>query len=175
MPLTDDSVSAHVFADDGTFPNSALPLMAYRRALAPSDVSPEAIEALFAANSWPPAWRYGIYPDHHYHSNAHEALGVASGTAEVTLGGPDNGLTLEISAGDVVVIPAGVAHKCNRASDDFLVVGAYPPGQSPDLLWGKPGDREKALPAITDVPLPESDPVKGPDGPLVTAWARETR
>src|ERR1700742_335648 len=92
------------FADDGVIPNSRLPLLIYRAAV-PAD--PAAIEDLFARNHWPPAWRNGVHPFHHFHSTAHEALGVARGEARVLFGGP-SGQVLTVQAGDVVVIPAGV-------------------------------------------------------------------
>jgi uncharacterized protein YjlB len=68
------------FADDGAIPNSKLPMLVYRGAV-PAD--PAAIETLFAANRWPPAWRDSVHPFQHFHSNAHEALGVARGRAKV--------------------------------------------------------------------------------------------
>jgi len=153
------------FADDGTFPNSRLPLLIYRAAVvAPS---PEAMEALFGGNGWPPQWRSGIYPFHHYHSRSHEALGIARGMGWLMLGGPE-GREFDVEAGDVIVIPAGVAHRRLSASEDFLVVGAYPPGQEDwDLLRGEAGDREKAEANLAEVALPKSDPV---GGTLVRLW-----
>src|SRR5689334_8086796 len=100
----------HRFADDGIVPNSRLPLVVYRGALPESGDRAAACEAMFAKNGWPDSWRNGIHPFHHYHSTAHEALGIARGHARVRLGG-ENGQTIELRAGDVVVIPAGVAHK----------------------------------------------------------------
>ena len=73
------------FADDGAIPNSKLPLLVYRQAV-PHD--PAAIERLFTANRWPAAWRDAVHPFHHFHSDAHEVLGVASGHAKVRFGGP---------------------------------------------------------------------------------------
>lgn len=158
-----------LFADDGTFPNSRLPLLLYGGAVPPERASPEAMEALFARNGWPPQWRSGIYPFHHYHSTAHEALGIAGGSAHLMLGGPE-GREFDVSAGDVIVIPAGVAHRRLSSSADFLVVGAYPPGRHWDLLRGEPGDRPQADQNIARVPVPDSDPVAGGQGPLLGAW-----
>jgi uncharacterized protein YjlB len=158
------------FEDDGVFPNSRLPLLIYPAAIAPAEASPEAMEELFAANGWPPAWRYTVYPFHHYHSNAHEVLGVASGRARLMLGGP-KGRAFEVAAGDVIVIPAGVVHQQLSKSADFLIVGGYPAGNtSRDLLRGEAGERPAADQRIAAVPLPKTDPVAGADGPLPAHW-----
>ena len=162
------------FEDDGAFPNSRLPLLIYRGALTTADASPDAMEALFAAGGWPPAWRSSIFTYHHYHSTAHEALGVASGEARLLLGGPA-GREFEVMAGDVIVIPAGVAHRRLASSPGFLVVGAYPPGQNWDLLRGEPGERPQADRNIARVPLPATDPVAGTAGPPVTEWGTTTQ
>jgi len=156
------------FDDDGAIPNSRLPLLVYRDAV-PADAA--AIEHLFAANRWPPAWRDGVHPFHHFHSTAHEALGVARGEASVLFGGP-GGKVLTVRAGDVVVVPAGVAH-CNQGqSSDLLIVGAYPDnGRMPDLRRGKPAEHDAAGRAVAAVPLPAADPVKGVDGGLARLWA----
>jgi uncharacterized protein YjlB len=156
------------FADDGVIPNSNLPLLVYRAAV-PAD--PAAIEQVFEANQWPPAWRDGVHPFHHFHSTAHEALGVARGEATVLFGGPD-GEVLTVRAGDVVVIPAGVAH-CNQSqSGDLLIVGAYPAnGPRPDLRRGKPAEHATAKRAIDAVPLPGADPVTGDTGALSQLWS----
>jgi uncharacterized protein YjlB len=87
------------------------------------------------------------------------------------LGGPE-GQGFDVRAGDVIVIPAGVAHKRLNSTGDFLVVGCYPPGQQMDLLRGQPGDRPKADENIAKVPLPGSDPVGGTSGPLPALWTR---
>ena len=114
---------------------------------------PEWFENRFAANGWTGAWRNGVYGYHHYHATTHKVLGCHAGTARVQLGGPD-GAVHEIAAGDVVVIPAGVAHRRVEASDDFAVVGAYPDGVTPDLQEGG-GDPSIAL------DRPDRDPVLG--------------
>lgn len=158
------------FADDGRFPNSVLPVILYRQAISAADATPEAMEALFDGNGWPSQWRAGIYDYHHYHSTAHECLGIASGSATLELGGP-GGLSLAVQAGDVVVLPAGTAHRCAGANAGFLVVGAYPPGQRWDILRGEPTDRPEADQRIARVPLPGTDPVGGQGGPVLEKWA----
>ena len=157
------------FADDGHIPNHPLlPVLLYR-GVAVVAAGVDACERLFARHGWGGTWRDGIYPFHHYHSTAHEVLGVAAGQARVLLGGP-RGRQFDLVAGDVVVLPAGTGH-CNLgASADLLVVGAYPPGQQWDLRRGEPGDRPAVLATIQAVPLPGTDPVHGPGGPLVTLW-----
>ncbi|MBD0273817.1 MAG: cupin domain-containing protein [Acetobacteraceae bacterium] len=157
----------HRFDDDGRgFPNSALPLLVYRGALPPD---PAAMERAFAANGWSNPWRDGIFRYHHFHSIAHEVLGIAAGEARVAFGGP-SGREVTVRAGDVVVIPAGVAHRNMGQSADLLVVGAYPGGADYDIRKGDPAEREAAVRAIAAVPLPDSDPVSGRDGPLPRLW-----
>jgi uncharacterized protein YjlB len=156
-----------LFDDDGAIPNSALPLLVYRAAV-PADAT--GIERLFAANRWPPAWRDGVHPFHHFHSTAHEALGVARGEASVLFGGP-NGKVLTVQAGDVVVIPAGVAHCNQHQSHDLLIVGAYPEtSRSPDLRRGNPAEHDTAKRTADAVPLPAADPVGGVSGALSRIW-----
>tara|TARA_R110002020_G_scaffold36822_2_gene110628 strand:- start:1823 stop:2335 length:513 start_codon:yes stop_codon:yes gene_type:complete len=163
-------VSLEFFVDDGRFANSVQPVVIYAQALAPDTASAEAMEALFDGNGWPSQWRSGVHDFHHYHSTAHEALGIARGSARLMLGGPA-GREFAVSAGDVVVLPAGTAHKLLSADEDLLVVGAYPPGQDWDLLVGEPGERPAADEAIAKVPLPQTDPVGGAGGAVLEKWA----
>ena len=158
---------AYRFAGDGRFPNSALPLLLYGGAATPD---PAAMERLFAANGWFNAWRNGIFRYHHFHSIAHEVLGVAAGEVTVGFGGP-LGRIMTVRAGDVVVIPAGVGH-CNMGqSDALLVVGAYPGGSRYDTRRGRAEDYAGSLRAVAAVPLPACDPVCGQHGPLQAAWS----
>lgn len=158
------------FKDDGIFPNSSLPLLFYRQALAVDKDDPAStFEQHFARNDWTNSWRNGIYSFPHYHSTSHEVLGVYSGTARLSLGG-EHGKNLEVRTGDVIVIPAGVAHQNIDASDDFGVVGAYPGGREWDLLRGSPGERPKADQNIAALPVPQNDPIYGTKGPLRQIW-----
>jgi uncharacterized protein YjlB len=156
-----------VFNDDGAIPNSRLPLLVYRQAV-PPDAS--AIERIFTANRWPAAWRGPVHPFHHFHSEAHEVLGVAEGETSVQFGGPA-GQVLTVRAGDVVVVPAGVGHFRQSQSDGLVIVGGYPDNtRHRDLRRGDPAEHAEATKNIGAVPLPLADPVSGIDGPLARIW-----
>jgi uncharacterized protein YjlB len=162
----------HTFADDGRIPNNpTLPLILYRGSvdLSGSPDPEKLIEKTFAANGWGHMWRNGIYPYVHYHSMIHEALGIARGRATVRFGG-EHGEEIEIAPGDVAVLPAGTGHQCLKQTQELVVIGAYPPSGKYNLCRGTKAERAKALPAIRKVPLPLSDPVFGPNGPLVALW-----
>jgi uncharacterized protein YjlB len=77
---------------------------------------------------------------------------------------------VELRTGDVVVIPAGVAHKSEGASPDLVVVGAYPCGQLPDMRTPGTPDHERQRARIAAVPVPAGDPVLGAAGPLLERW-----
>ena len=80
-----------------------------------------------------------------------------------------------VEAGDAVIIPAGVSHCNEGASDDLVVVGAYPGGRRPDLeRRGSDEMTEAARQRVRAAPLPEADPVFGKDGPLLRNWRRHT-
>ncbi len=157
----------HHFSDDGRFPNSPLPLLVYRGAI-PADAG--AMERTFQANGWSNAWRNGIFGYHHFHSTAHEVLGIAAGEVCVEFGGP-GGQAVEVRAGDVVVIPAGVGHRNAGQTGNLLVVGAYPGGADYDTRRGDPGEHDTVLRNIAAVALPVCDPVFGLEGPLHGLWA----
>jgi uncharacterized protein YjlB len=150
------------------FPNSRLPALVYEKVLTGGDMASR-FEVLFEQNGWTGSWRNGLYRTHHYHSTAHEVLGVYRGSVKVRLGGPD-GQLIELHTGDVAVIPAGVAHKNEGQSDDFAVVGAYPIGTSADLQYGKAGERPRTDRNIAAVPLPPTDPAFGKSGALPRLW-----
>ena len=160
----------YVFADDGAMPNNRLPLIVYPGMVAAgAGDAAVAFETLFASNGWGGMWRNGIYPFHHYHSTAHEVLGIAGGRAEVRFGG-ERGQTLAVKAGDAVLIPAGCGHKRVSASHDLLVIGAYPKGQWADLMREGAEDRAGIRARIAAVPMPAADPLGGKAGPMASAW-----
>ena len=152
-----------------------LPLMVYRGAVkASSDKAAEECLSLFARHGWSNGWTDGIYPYHHFHATTHEALGIVKGSVRVRFGGID-GPVVAVEAGDAIVIPAGVSHCNEGASDDLVVVGAYPGECEPDMK--RRGSDEiggAARKEVRAVPVPEADPLFGKDGPLVRSWRRST-
>ena len=168
--MSESNARTYLFEDDGRIPNNpSLPLVLYSAAVADDGDLVVAMKSLFKANGWGGIWVNGIYSYHHYHSTAHEVLGVARGNAAILFGG-EQGQRVELRAGDVVLIPAGVGHCRKQSSVDLRIVGAYPAGQDWDLLTGEPGERPQVLDNIRAVPLPRTDPVHGHDGPLFTLW-----
>ncbi len=160
------------FDENDTFPNNPeLPLVIITSVLDERGVSAGKFERLFTQNGWPAAWRNGLYDVHHYHSTAHEVLGVYSGWVEACFGGP-GGEMLKAAAGDMIVIPAGVSH-CNVGqSKDFRVVGGYPAGQQWDMMYGKVGERPAVDETIKQVSRVIADPAFGPTGPLMRFWGK---
>lgn len=157
------------FKDDGKIPNSKFPLILYRNAFQDrGNRGALWLEKTFASNNWTNSWRNGIYSFHHYHSTSHEVLGVDAGQALVQLGG-EAGEKVNIKAGDIIVIPAGVGHK-NLGGKGLGVVGAYPDGRSWDLNRGLPEERPKADENIAALPIPSADPLLGSKDGLKKIW-----
>lgn len=170
MNTQDASVQALYFEDDGATPNSRFAVLFYRLKVDPSADNASAFEWLFAAHQWTPLWRDGIFDYHHFHPNAHEALGIACGRPRLMLGG-ESGQSVSVEAGDVLVLPAGTGHRCIACSGDFLVVGAYPRGpEDYDIQRSDSAAHPRNLARIAQVPFPEQDPVSGIRGALMTQW-----
>jgi len=163
------------FRDDGIVPNNPqLPLVIYRRAIkrgSKSESMAAVIDHLFAKNGWGRSWRASIYDFVHYHSQIHEVLGVAKGHAFVEFGGV-KGAVLKVDAGDIAILPAGTGHRLINASQNFLVVGAYPEEGTYDECTDT-RDRDHAIKRIANVKRPRTDPLFGSDGPLLRLWKRK--
>jgi len=172
-------VGARAFAEDasaevlrlsrnGWMPNNeALPVLFYHGAFPPGGDTAAAMEAAFDRNGWPPQWRNGVYDFHHYHSTAHEVLGFARGWGRLMLGG-EGGHELTVKAGDVALLPTGTGHCRLEASPDFLVIGAYPTGETWDICRSAPD--AATVERMRKVVFPASDPVHGKTGPLLQYW-----
>jgi uncharacterized protein YjlB len=164
-----DQIERFTFADDGVIPNSTLPVVVYRGVLEGPDCSTARFIALFGQHGWSNAWSDGVYDYTHFHSTTHEVMGVVDGDIRLRLGG-EHGASVDLRAGDVVVLPAGTGHRAETASEDLLVVGAYPNGADYDLRRGVPGERAEVYANLVRVPKPRQDPVGGPTGTLMSLW-----
>ncbi|PLT28772.1 cupin domain-containing protein [Peribacillus deserti] len=160
-------VQTFMFQEDGTIPNNpSLPVILYSRACKGKEPD---IEKIFNKNNWLNSWTGGVFEYHHYHSNTHEVLGVIKGNATLQIGG-ESGKELNVTEGDIIVLPAGTGHRNISASSDFEVAGAYPDGMEHNLRVGKQEEIVLAKEDIKQVPLPDKDPVYGVDGPLLENW-----
>jgi uncharacterized protein YjlB len=115
------------FKDAGEIPNNPhLPLLVYKQAVTLDDnTAAVAFERLFPKGGWYAAWRYGVYPFPHYHSTAHEVLGVYRGAAKIRLG-HTTGLTLDGQEADLLRGQAG-----ERSTADKNIVAVPPPKGDP--------------------------------------------
>lgn len=161
---------------DQPYPNSMLPVLfypgAFREIVETDDPAQNGID-LFKENGYTNAWVNGIFPYHHFHSNTHEVLACVSGEASVQLGG-SNGKIIKFSRGDVLLLPAGTAHKRIKASKDFKIVGAYPNGIKYNTY--KPEDvssddeYKRIKQEIKKVSVPALDPVQSKGGAVKKYW-----
>jgi len=160
---------------DERFPNNNLPVLLYKKAIhLPLLFKGRFAKMLFTKHHWTNNWRNGIYTFDHYHSNTHEVMAVIKGATTLLLGG-ENGIHLKIEKGDVIIIPAGVAH-CNLEKEkDVICIGGYPGGKDFDMNYGKPGERPAADERIAQVKIPRFDPVTGKSDPLNMIWKKHVK
>lgn len=149
--------------------NPNFPLLIYPQVFSSDVVNPELIKDKLTQNQWCNAWVDSIYDFHHYHSNTHEVLVILSGNCQVQFGG-EKGIIHTVTPGDVVIIPAGVAHKSLQMSNDFRCIGAYPLDIDYDMNYGTKNEYEKACQSIKQLGLPPQDPIFGKEGPLFSYW-----
>lgn len=165
-------VSRYFIPAYGMIPNTSIqqkPLLIYHAAF-PSSTSASAIEAhLQSISVVNPAWRYTMYSTSHFHSTSHEVLCISAGKAKLCFGHEDNPERVEpvVEKGDVIVVPAGVAHRLlEDFASGFEMVGSYPTGMDWDMCYGKEGDEEKVK-AIKELAWFERDPIYGEKGPVL--------
>jgi uncharacterized protein YjlB len=75
-----------------------------------------------------------------------------------------------VQAGDVALLAAGTGHCELSRSNDFLVIGAYPPDQQWEICRAAPD--AQVVERMRTLPFPASDPVHGAAGPLLRHWSR---
>lgn len=166
-----DYIEEHTIDGDGSVPNSRLPLLIYRGAGPARSALPSLRENL-RRNQWTPDWlsTNGMYPRHHFHSDAHEFIVVVEGELTCRLGG-EHGISAHLHKGDAVVIPAGVAHCGDQISERLVILGAFPAGFGfHDFRLGYASEYAEMALRASRVPIPAFDPLFGVAGPLVRRW-----
>lgn len=173
-PLKDLRVSSHQISAFNLIPNTSIqkkPLLVYHSAFQPGTSASTIESHLTSVGVVDPQWRYTMYSTSHFHSNTHEVLSVAAGKAKLCFGGEDNPERVEptVEQGDVIVVPAGVAHRLlNDINGGFTMVGSYPKGKNWDMCYGKQGEEEKVR-GIEQLGWFQSDPIYGHEGPSLSA------
>lgn len=169
-PNVPQQIIHKLIGSDHYFPNNTrYPLLIYKQVFEFKTEAAKAVQELLKQNHWINSWVNSIYDFHHYHSNTHEVLVIIAGSGEVQIGGP-NGEIFAISQGDVIIFPAGVAHKSIDLSDGFKCVGAYPFDLDYDMHYGKADEHPKVDENIDKVGLPSSDPIFGRKGLMFDYW-----
>ena len=168
-PNTDPEILPLRFEAGDQVPNNAdFPAVIARNALGGAH-DDGAVRALLELNGWTGTWTWRVFDYHHFHPDAFEALAVAHGSATLMLGGPQ-GETVEVEAGDVMILPPGFGHRQIDMRGGFQICGAYPPGQENyTVVRGSEGYDEAMLQQIASVAPPQADPVWGGNGPLLKA------
>ncbi|KAK4697055.1 hypothetical protein P7C71_g961, partial [Lecanoromycetidae sp. Uapishka_2] len=171
-PLTlfkDLRVSSHQIPAFERLPNTSIqkkPVLIYHAAF--HHASASTIEThLSTVGVVSPQWRYTMFSQSHFHSTAHEVLCVAQGKAKLCFGGEDNPKRVEsvLGKGDVIIVPAGVAHRLLDDIDGgFSMVGSYPIGKGWDMCYGKEGEEDK-VEGIGALGWFDRDPIYGDEGP----------
>lgn len=175
MKINNNYASNHyLIKSNHRFPNSELPVILYKGILQVPSILPEFyIKKLFRKNGWYNSWNAGIFTYNHYHSITHEVLGFYKGETNLLLGG-DNGIRVNVKKSDVLIIPAGVAHKNLGEEKDIQCIGAYPGGMDYDMNYGRASERPQTDKNIRAVPLPEKDPVLASMGEIQKHWKMYT-
>jgi uncharacterized protein YjlB len=177
MPERGTRLETLQFKPNGLVPNSRFPVLIHRAAVSAGagDDLADAIEETFRRRDWLNNWReLGVYDYPHFHSTTHEALGMARGRITLRLGGA-GGTIVTLTAGDVLVLPAGTSHTRLENSSDSHMVGGYPEGRDWDLIRDEEvteGESRDAVKLIGSLPIPARDPATG--GPM-TPWRQAPR
>lgn len=170
--LEDLRVSSHQIPAVDRIPNTSIqrrPLLILHSVFHPGTPASTMEAHLSTVGVVDPQWRYTMYGVSHFHSTAHEVLCIASGQAKLCFGGEDNPQRVEavVEEGDVIVVPAGVAHRLvEDLTGSFTMVGSYPKGTSWDMCYGKEGEEEKVK-GIDGLAWFERDPIYGNQGPTL--------
>ncbi|OKL63974.1 hypothetical protein UA08_00809 [Talaromyces atroroseus] len=155
-PPSSIKVSQHFIPPWHAAPNTSIqdkPLLIYRAVFKRDVCSASHVSALLKRmDVVVPQWQYTMYTQSHFHSTTHEVLSVVSGRARLCFGGEENPHRVEpvVEAGDVIIVPAGVAHRlledqsgATSSTAGFSMVGSYPKGKERDMCYGAGSEDEE--------------------------------
>ena len=155
---------------NGYFPGSKFPVLHYEQALqVPTFFPGKFVSSFLRKHNWSNNWRNGIYTFHHYHSTTHEAMAVIKGQAMILLGGM-HGRNVLLKKGDIIVVPAGVAHMNLGNEKDLIFIGGYPSGRNYDMNYGRADEHPKVDNNMRFLPIPDTGPLYGHADPLIDIW-----
>ncbi|OAK96063.1 hypothetical protein IQ06DRAFT_297547 [Phaeosphaeriaceae sp. SRC1lsM3a] len=160
-------------------PNNPLPALVYRNVL-PTPHDAKSAQELCESHGWEKRGEWGAITVAHFHPNTHECYAIIQGESRLVLGrckpvdGQEGtgGVEVDVSTGDVVVVPAGVSHRSLTSSGGYRYIGVYPetgPKWRNNYCKGEES-LEDLKTEIARVEIPQADPVYGIGGPLVRIW-----
>lgn len=103
------------------------------------------------------------------------------GSTTYCLGGDvaenSSGLEIQVFAGDVLVLPAGVSHYSPHHDDELRYLACYPLNgpkwklvRKENVARAKGFDYDRVVAVRDGVPLPPRDPIEGAGGKLTKEW-----
>ncbi|OCK77354.1 hypothetical protein K432DRAFT_428070 [Lepidopterella palustris CBS 459.81] len=169
----------YYFSPTSHVPNSVLPVLIYRKVLPAHPTAVSTRDAL-EKNLWLQGGVFKTYRTHHFHSVTHECYAVFKGSSRLLLGrGPlddtEGGVEVDVSVGDIIVLPAGVSHCSVDSEGEYEYLGLYPEGSPKwdnNFCKADAGETAEKARNACSVPIPQYDPVYGKDGPLVGIWKK---
>lgn len=88
-----------------------------------------------------------------------------------------SGLEIEVFAGDVLVLPAGVSHYSAQHDDELRYLACYPLNgpkwklvRKENVARAKEFDYDAVVAVRDRVPMPPGDPIQGACGKLTKEW-----
>lgn len=171
--MTNLLVSRYQILAFNRFPNTSIqgkPLFIYHTA-SRNPTATQIESHLITVGVVTPSWRYTMYSTSNFHSNTHEILSVSAGSATLCFGGENDldRVRLVVERGDVIVAPAGLAHRLGQDKGDHSMVGSYPRGQSWEMYYGRKYEAEKEK-VIKNLEWFDKDPRYGDKGSAIHTW-----
>lgn len=156
-------------------PNNVMPVLVYRSAFSTATPIGE-LRNILHSNRWQADGPVEANKTPVFHSKTHVLHAIVRGKCQLLVGGtqygPPPGQMIYLSAGDIIVYPAGISH-CLVQSDNYEFVTFYPEksNKRDDCECRASASAMKTyLKNIEKVAMPKYDPLHGKEGALVEIW-----